>query len=311
MGDQNQGNHRRRQAGREKEPPIFHGTSREDVMGWLRKYRETAEYNFWTPEESLQHFKWSLEDLARDWFDSLDPVPADFEQLATAITLAFKRPAYEAGLSSQLRTRRQGVGESPVAYCYAMLALCRKVDPNMGVGEKIQFLINGMNSTMVDRIFPFINFQAPDVQAFIELVKLHDRASWVAQTTDWATENKNKGGNNAYTITSQGTNGQGHSHDISGQGPSQENRFVTREELSREMMSHRKEVSAELVAFKKGLTSDLTKELDKQLISFRETIADSTKKTMETVGKNLLKQFSGQFGGTDFRYPGKRTVDGR
>jgi hypothetical protein len=56
-------------------------------MGWLRKYRETAEYNFWTPEESLQHFKWSLEDLARDWFDSLDPVPAEFEDLATAITL--------------------------------------------------------------------------------------------------------------------------------------------------------------------------------------------------------------------------------
>ncbi len=272
-------NQRRRQAGYEKEPPVFRGIAREDVVHWLRKYRETAEYNFWTAEESFFNFKWSLEDLARGWFDNLNPVPANFEELATAITLAFKHPAYEAGLSSQLRTRRQAKDESPVAYCYAMLALCRKVDPNMGEGEKIQFLINGMNSMMVDRIFPFINFQAPDSQAFIELVKLHNRAIWVAQKTDWATENQ---GNQVFTLNVVNP---------SGQGPSQESKFVTREEFSKEMMSHRKEVSAELATFKTNLTNDLAKELGKQLESFQESMTKNAKETIESVGKGFLKQF--------------------
>ena len=73
----------------------------------------------------------------------LDPEPNTFDAFSVDIRAAFKHPAYESGMAAQLDNRKQGIDESPVLYCYEKLNLCRKVDPNMAEGVKLQHLLRG------------------------------------------------------------------------------------------------------------------------------------------------------------------------
>ncbi len=261
----------RREPGREKEPPVFHGTPREDVVEWLKRYRETAEYNFWTPGQSLHHVKWALADLARDWYDSLpQPLPDTFDDIADALIAAFKHPAYESGLAAQLRSRKQGVDESPVAFCYAVLSLCNKVDPAMVEATKIQHLLGGLKPAMVDRIYPFIDFANPDSREFIRLVQLHNQASWIAQSNGWANPGENQFP--MYPLQVPGTS----THKEGGQ-------FVTQDQLA---------------SFEKRLTSKLETDLKGELAEHKKELQKGFGELLESVGKTVRNELKAN---KDFR----------
>ena len=105
--------------------------------------------------------------------------------MCVTIRAAFKHPAYDSGVASHLRSRNQGMDESPAMYCFEKLNLCSRVDPRMAESVKLDHLIRGMKPTLVEKIYPFINFANPDTGAFVQLVQVHHQANWVANSNGW------------------------------------------------------------------------------------------------------------------------------
>ncbi len=228
---------------RAKDPPCFEGKPQDDVVAWLVDYQDTADFNMWTPEESLRQVRWALTGFAKNWYRNLNPQPATFPAFCDAIRAAFKHPAYDSGVASQLRNRNQGMDESPVVYCFEKLNLCARVDPQMTEAVKLDHLIRGMKPTLVEKIYPFMNFANPDTGAFVQLVQLHHQAKWVANSNGWTPPETEQ----PVPQLSIGTPGSS-SHPPS--TPSGESSLVTQ---------------AQLTSFEKKLTAKLEKELKGEL----------------------------------------------
>ena len=140
---------------RAKDPPCYEGKPQDDVVAWLEEYQDTADFNLWTTEESLRQVRWALTGFAKNWFRNLNPQPVTFSAFRDAIRAAFKHPAYDSGVASQLRSRNQGMDESPVMYCFEKLNLCSRVDPRMAESVKLDHLIRGMKPTLVKLLNKF------------------------------------------------------------------------------------------------------------------------------------------------------------
>ncbi len=91
-------------------------------------------------------------------------------------------------LSDRQHCRKQGTDESPVMYCPCCVNyLCNRMDPRMTEGVKLDHLILGMKPTLVQQIYPSIDFAYPNTfpNAFVQLVQLHHQATLVANSNDW------------------------------------------------------------------------------------------------------------------------------
>lgn len=261
-----------------REPPIFEGRPQDDVVEWLHDFGEIAEFNQWTPAQKLRQVKWALKGYAKNWYRTRDPEPVDFDEFADAIRIAFKHPAYESGMAAQLDSRKQGLDESPVIYCFEKLALCKKVDPNMAEGAKLQHLIRGMKPTLLERVYPLINFGAPNTAAFIQQVQLFDQATWIANSNGWKPDVEPSIAQFALHLT-PGTS----------VGPSTQ--FVTREQLEKRLISLENNLKAE---FKEGVVS-LKKEIKEDVVSlfamFSEKIDRGHQALLESVRKELNENY--------------------
>ena len=282
-----------------REVPMFEGRPQDDVVEWLQEYRDVADFNNWTVGQRFRHVKWALKGYAKNWYRMLQPEPDTFDAFSIAIRAAFKHPAYDSGIAAELNSRRQGVDESPVLYCYEKLNLCRKVDPEMTEGVKLQHLISGMKPAMVERVYPSVNFVVPNTNAFIQQVQLYHQATWVANSNKWVPSDSVETPPSIPLFSLQQT---------PGTSSEQTNAFVTRDEFERELKKHRKDVDATLTTFKRDLTNDLSKELGRQLDLFRENVVESSKNAMESVAESLLKKLNENNDGSSL---GKRSVDGR
>ena len=282
-----------------REVPMFEGRPQDDVVEWLQEYRDVADFNNWTVGQRFRHVKWALKGYAKNWYRMLQPEPDTFDAFSIAIRAAFKHPAYDSGIAAELNSRRQGIDESPVLYCYEKLNLCRKVDPDMAEGVKLQHLISGMKPTMVERVYPSVNFVVPNTNAFIQQVQLYHQATWVANSNKWVPSDSVETPPSIPLFSLQQT---------PGTSSEQTNAFVTRDEFERELKKHRKDVDATLTTFKRDLTNDLSKELGRQLDLFRESVVESSKNAMESVAESLLKKLNENNDGSSL---GKRSVDGR
>ena len=282
-----------------REVPMFEGRPQDDVVEWLQEYRDVSDFNNWTVGQRFRHVKWALKGYAKNWYRMLQPEPDTFDAFSIAIRAAFKHPAYDSGIAAELNSRRQGVDESPVLYCYEKLNLCRKVDPEMTEGVKLQHLISGMKPTMVERVYPSVNFVVPNTNAFIQQVQLYHQATWVANSNKWVPSDSVETPPSIPLFSLQQT---------PGTSSEQTNAFVTRDEFERELKKHRKDVDATLTTFKRDLTNDISKELGRQLDLFRESVVESSKNAMESVAESLLKKLNENNAGSSL---GKRSVDGR
>ena len=299
---------------RAKDPPIFEGKPQEDVVAWLEEYQETAEFNLWAPDESLRHVRWALAGFAKNCYRNLNPQPATFPEFRQAIQGAFKNPAYDSGIAAQLRHRKQGIDESPVIYCFDKLHLCSRVDPRMAEGVKVDHLIRGMKPTLVERIYPYINFANPDSGAFVQLVQLHHQATWVANSNDWTPPETDQPVPQ-FLIGSPG---------IASQPSTSQNEpsnLVTQAQLT-----------TQLASFEKQLTTKLEKDLKGELAQHKREVKNDFKEIQEkgfgdllaSVGKavrdemrrdNVGKPQKRSFGNSSGRRNGfgkrSRTDDGR
>lgn len=254
---------------RAKEPPIFEGNPQEDIVAWLEEYQDVADFNMWTPEESLHNVRWALKNFAKNWFRNLNPPPATFVEFSQAIRSAFKHPAYDSGIATQLRNRKQGLDESPVMYCYDKLNLCNKVDPVMTEAVKLDHLIRGMKPTLVEKIYPSIDFANPNTVAFVQLVQLHHQATWVANSNDWAPSDKEKTASPSFCVTPGTSN--------SGNAVSKNDQLVSHSQL----VSH-------LTTFESKLKSQLESQLRGELVKHKQELRTELKDAQEKGFEELL-----------------------
>jgi hypothetical protein len=244
---------------RAKDPPTFEGKPQDDVVAWLEEYRDTADFNLWSPEESLRQVRWALTGFAKNWYRNLQPQPATFPQFSQVIRAAFKHPAYDSGVASQLRNRKQGIDESPVMYCFEKLNLCSRVDPGMTEGVKLDHLIRGMKPTLVEKLYPSIDFANPNSTAFVQLVQLHHQATWVANSNDWVPPENNQPVNQ-FLVGTPGNSSHFPSV-LDGQS-----KFVTQAQLTNQLEN-----------FEKQLTSKLEKDLKGELAKHKRELGDDFK----------------------------------
>ena len=53
---------------RQKDPPLYHGMPSEDVVSWMFRFEQIADYNQWTPEQRLRVVGMSFEGIAQKWY---------------------------------------------------------------------------------------------------------------------------------------------------------------------------------------------------------------------------------------------------
>lgn len=170
---------------REREPPIFYGKAGEDVSQWLDKFERVANYNLWDHVRRFTHMGMCLEEVALQWYVSLVPQPQTYDTLRAALLAAFRDPNYEYDLESTLRNRFQGLDEPVMTYCYNVVYLCSKLDPNMPEQAKVRHLLRGLKPSLMEKIYPLVEPGVTTTQMLFQLVQRHSQASHLATKSEW------------------------------------------------------------------------------------------------------------------------------
>lgn len=171
---------------REREPPVFYGSAGEDVVNWVSRFERISEHNQWNPARRLIQMSICLEGVAQEWFESLIPPPVTYPALRAAVLAAFRNPNYEFDVERQIRNRFQGVEEPVMTYCYNVIYLCSKLDPNMPEQAKVNHILRGLKPALLDRVYPHINPGVTDTTALFTLLQSHSQASHLANQSEWS-----------------------------------------------------------------------------------------------------------------------------
>ena len=170
---------------RERDPPTFSGLAGEDVVNWLGRFERIAEHNQWAPARRLVQLGMCLEGVAQEWFESLIPPPLTYPVLRAAVLAAFQNPNYEFDIERQIRKRFQGLEEPVMTYCYNVIYLCSKLDPNMQEQVKVNHILRGLKPTLLDRVYPHVTPGVTDTTALFALLQRHSQASHLAYNSEW------------------------------------------------------------------------------------------------------------------------------
>ena len=172
-------------SGKETPPPIFSGSAGEDVVNWVGRFERIAELNQWNPARRLVQLGMCLEGVALEWFESLIPPLLSYPALRAAVLAAFQNPNYEFDIERQIRNRFQGVEEPVMTYCYNVIYLCSKLDPNMQEQAKVNHILRDLKLTLLDRIYPHVTPGVTDTTALFALLQRHSQASHLAYNSEW------------------------------------------------------------------------------------------------------------------------------
>lgn len=126
-----------------------------------------------------------LEEVALQWYVSLIPQPQTYDALRIALLAAFRDPNYEYDLESKLRNRFQQTDEPVMTYCYNVVYLCSKLDPNMPEQTKVRHLLRGLNPSLMKKIYPLVEYGVTTTQMLFQLVQRFSQASHLAKNSDW------------------------------------------------------------------------------------------------------------------------------
>jgi len=128
-----------------RNPCIFAGDNQDDVNRWLKDYERIATYNHWDEQMRLANVIFYLAGTARQWFDNNEDSFTDWTVFRNSLSNTFCRTDdIRRQAERQLLTRAQRTDESSESYIQDVLALCRKVNPNMTEDEKVAHLMKGI-----------------------------------------------------------------------------------------------------------------------------------------------------------------------
>jgi hypothetical protein len=147
-------------------------------MEWIHQFQRVSEFNQWGPNQQLRHIEFSLEGVAAKWLQGLRPRPNTYDDLIGSLQAAFRHHNYAMELESRLRSRKQGPDEPVMSYCYDIIYLCSKVDPEMNEERKTQFIFQNMDPELMQKVFP--QMDRLDTTELFRRLQAHCQASLMA-----------------------------------------------------------------------------------------------------------------------------------
>jgi len=179
-------------------PPTFYGKPEEDAQDWADRYEMIGAYNGWNDADLKKYFIIHLDGPARKWYlckSSSFPAAwrgteaqgvegqagyaAAVEGTREVFLKEFQKGNFKLYQEQRLRTRVQADKESPIAYFYDVMNMCRILDPGMKESTKLDHLYRGLSRGL----FKDIYVERPETcERFLELLKLHTEAGDMAKT---------------------------------------------------------------------------------------------------------------------------------
>ena len=149
-------------------PKTFSGHKDQDPEEFIEQYIQASESNFWNDDIQTKQFINFLHGTPAKWFrcflakrqrdaeneDKDEPDPLTWTELKTGFLDAFVSLARDIVDGVKLDQRRQKPQKSVEDYFYSILALCDKVDPDMGDQRRVRKLLKGLLPSFLDKILP-------------------------------------------------------------------------------------------------------------------------------------------------------------
>lgn len=125
-------------------PPLFSGSTCEDVQDWLERYERVATFNKWSDEDKLRNVFFSLEDSARTWYENQELSLTTWEAFKRHLSATFASILRKERAEALLQTRQQHPNESVTVFAEEMQKLFRHADANMTEDKKLQYLMRAV-----------------------------------------------------------------------------------------------------------------------------------------------------------------------
>lgn len=157
---------------RQRDPPLFAGSSDSDVHDWLKSYDRASQHNRWDDSFKLANVVFFLKETALQWFDNHEDEINSWDAFETRFADAFGKPEQRRQQAKQTLARRYQVNtESSLAYIEDVLKLCRRVDAHMPEEDRIRHLFKGLSQELFTIVAPK---SPPTVQHLIDECKKYE-----------------------------------------------------------------------------------------------------------------------------------------
>ncbi|KAM7285194.1 uncharacterized protein ISCGN_032152, partial [Ixodes scapularis] len=157
---------------RQRDPPLFAGSSDSDVHDWLKSYDRASQHNRWDDSFKLANVVFFLKETALQWFDNHEDEFNSWDAFKTRFAGAFGKPEQRRQQAKETLAHRYQVNtESSLAYIEDVLRLCRRVDAHMPEEDRIRHLFKGLSQELFTIVAPK---SPPTVQHLIDECKKYE-----------------------------------------------------------------------------------------------------------------------------------------
>lgn len=129
----------------QREPPVFAGLRGDDVEDWLEHYDRVSQFNRWDDAYKLKSVGFYLSDVADTWYRNHRETLTDWATFTEKLRQIFGTPSTRSDIAKRkLDARWQRSDETYAAYIEDVLALCRRVSPDMSEADKVRHVLKGI-----------------------------------------------------------------------------------------------------------------------------------------------------------------------
>lgn len=154
----------------------FTGAADQDPTDWLQEIDELFEAGKVDKTDRRRILVTLFGTEVKNWCRSED-LSSDYDVFKQEFIKAFTSSGYRLKIYSKIINRRQRSDETAQSYCYDILSLCAKLNPEMPESEKILHLLRGLKPTLLQRVMMY------DPASCKELLQYAKRAEVVEDIT--------------------------------------------------------------------------------------------------------------------------------
>jgi hypothetical protein len=133
--------------------PKFSGRSKQNVSKWLREVNQTMHLLKLSDMEKLFFIPSCLETDAKDWFFDNHHLFSSWSLFVQKLTNTFESSGKADIAFNRLRQYQQGLNQDVRQYYFEIMKLCKEANPTMDEATKLQYLKDGLKTSLRFDIF--------------------------------------------------------------------------------------------------------------------------------------------------------------
>lgn len=154
----------------------FTGAVDQDPTDWLQEIDDLFDAGKIDKSDRRRILVTLFGNEVKNWCRS-EALSSDYDTFKQEFIKAFTSSGYRLKIYSKIINRRQRSDETAQSYCYDILSLCTKLNPEMPESEKILHLLRGLKPTLLQRVMMY------DPASCAELLQYAKRAEVVEEIT--------------------------------------------------------------------------------------------------------------------------------